>query len=502
MGKFYTSKKKRLAQVAANNLGIIVPNENQRMFRGDAGGFDSIGKESKLYRNKKLHELDLYYQNKQYDDLQDWEEACCAEDYVKIRDRKPRIVYGFSKMLAQRIASKLVGLTNFPKLKVDAEPDDSEYIRMVIKAANLRSKMIEPIRKMCALGSSFVRYYIIDSKVMVKNYNPKYCYPIYSEDGDLEQVSVRYVFTDENDKDTNGTPRKKWFQIVMNRQSDILFDNPPYQEGVDPTFKVTEQVDHESGFVQGEWFRTSEENHSPDGYSLTEDILDFIDEINYSLSQSSHAVSYNQDPQILLNEMDEDEMNAMIRSSEKAWNLGKNGKAAFLESDLGGVQTATELRDKIRLGIQDVARIALLDPEKMVASAQSGEAMKVLHGPMVELINELRPMVEQGLINLVSKISISILQLRNAGIADTPVTIPPGWEPKSLDISADWPEVFPMTIEDLAKKVSVANTATSGQFLSRETAMRWLAKEFGIEDVEEELAKIAAQPVINPFGGF
>jgi hypothetical protein len=32
--------------------------------------------------------------------------------------------------------------------------------------------------------------------------------------------------------------------------------------------------------------------------------------------------------------------------------------------------------------------------------------------------------------------------------------------------------------------------------------MKWLAKDFGIEDIEEEKAKIAAQPVINPFGGF
>jgi len=31
---------------------------------------------------------------------------------------------------------------------------------------------------------------------------------------------------------------------------------------------------------------------------------------------------------------------------------------------------------------------------------------------------------------------------------------------------------------------------------------KWLAKDFGVEDIEEEVRKVNDQPVINPFGGF
>ena len=37
---------------------------------------------------------------------------------------------------------------------------------------------------------------------------------------------------------------------------------------------------------------------------------------------------------------------------------------------------------------------------------------------------------------------------------------------------------------------------------SRATLTRWLAKDFGVENIEEEVAKVGTQKVINPFGGF
>jgi len=65
-----------------------------------------------------------------------------------------------------------------------------------------------------------------------------------------------------------------------------------------------------------------------------------------------------------------------------------------------------------------------------------------------------------------------------------------------------WPPIFPQTIEDLQKKASLVNTVTAGNLISRETGTRFLARDFGVDNVEEEVQKIAAQPVINPFGGF
>jgi hypothetical protein len=167
---------------------------------------------------------------------------------------------------------------------------------------------------------------------------------------------------------------------------------------------------------------------------------------------------------------------------------------------MAGVQTAMDFRDKTKTLIQEVARVTLLDPEKIVGSAQSGKAMEVLHGPMVDYILELRPIVEEILMELVAKIMLSMMILHDRG-EEVAFEMPEGFQP-SFNIKASWPEIFPMTIEDLQKKVALGVSASSANVIARETVTKWLAKDFNIEDVEAEIAKIAAQPVLNPFGGF
>jgi hypothetical protein len=404
-------------------------------------------------------------------------------------------------MLCQRVASKLVGNSTFPKLKIEDDPDAEQFVKIIVDATNLRAELIEPIRRCLSAGSVFVRFYFINGIIQVEHYLSKYCYPVFDSAGNLESISIKYVYDDQEDLDSKGKPLKKWYRLDLNQTSDIEYDNPLFVANAEPVFQEVNRIDHDLGFVQGQWFRTNKNKHDPDGYSLIEDILDFIDELNYSLSQSSVAISYNQDPQLALAGLDVDEIENLIRSSSKAWNLGREGKAEFLETDLKGVQVAEESRAKIRLNVQDISRVVLLDPEKIVGNAQSGKAMEILHGPFVELIEELRPMFERDIIALIDKIIITYLGLINSGV-ETGLIIPKGWKPSSLNITALWPPIFPMTVADLMEKVKVGVAVAGANLISRETITRWIAKDFNVEDVEEELAKINAQPIINPFAAF
>ena len=480
----------RTAKRVANNLGIV--------------SGDQTGKVRK-FRRDQLEKLDAYYEGRQYDHLMSWEDAntlgANGESYIPIRQRRPRMQLSFAKVLCQRVASKLVGRSAFPKLHVEDDPDTTQFLQLILKVSKLKSEILEPVRRMLGAGSSFIRFFFVEGSLKIESYNSKYCYPTFTPTGDLETISIKYVFEDPNELDDRGKPVKKWFRLDLSTMADIEFDTPSYSPTTEPIFEESARHEHGLGIVQGQWFRTSKNKHVPDGYSLIEDIFDFIDELNYNFSQSSNAVSYNQDPQLAINGMDVDELDALVRSSAKAWNLGRDGKANFLETDLNGVQIASDLREKVRLNIQDIARVVLMDPEKIVGHAQSGSALEILHGPMVELIDELRSMIEEDIIGLVSKISMTYLILINAGV-EMGISIPAGWAPKSFNISAIWSPVFPQTIEDLQKKVALAVSVSSGNLISRETMTRWLAKDFDIEDIEAELAKIANQPILNPFGTF
>lgn len=477
----------RAAKKAALNLGIV------------AGAGNSVVPK---HRSDKLERLEKYYENEQYDHLLPWDKTeLDNNEYVPIRKRKPRIIYAFAKMLCQRVASKLVGASTFPKLIVEDDPDTTQFLALILKMSGLQSKILEPIRQTLAIGSSFIRFYFVNGQIKIEHFEGNYCYPEFEDNGELKSIRIQYTYEDPIEKDERGNPLCKWYRLDLDTMSDTLFDNPVYRPNANPEFQVVSKADHGLGFVQGAWLRTSEDKHEPDGYSLIEDLTGFIDELCYSLSQSSTAVSYNQDPQLAISGMDSEELDTLIRSSSKAWNLGRNGKAAFLESNLNGVKMADDMRDKMKMGIQDVARVVMLDPEKFSAQAMSGKAMEVLHGPLVELINELRPVFEPIIISLLIKISITTLILKSQGV-DVGLEIPEGWQPSSFNIIAQWPAIFPQTMQDLKEKVGVGVAVSSANIFSRETITRWLAKDFDVEDIEGELAKIAAQPVINPFGGF
>lgn len=479
----FSRTKQRIAQ----NLGII-----------DASQRNAVRK----FRNDKLEHYDAYYESRQYNHLLPWDSAVAVDgDYVPVRKRKPRIIYNLPKVLVDRVAAKLVGQSVFPGFTVEGDPETTEFLRLVMKLSQMRSRLMDPIKKMLRVGSSFARFYVVDGKIRIESYDSKYCYPKFKATGELESIEIKYVFDDPKDRDANGNPKKKWYKLELNEFSDILYDNPEYQSDSEPVFTVVEQVDHNLGFVQGEWFRTSDDKHSPDGYSLLCDILDLVDEINYSLSQSSQAISYNQEPQLAINNLSEEEVEALIRSSTKAWNLGREGKAQFVESSMNGNEAANTLRDRVKRKIVDVVRVVMLDPEKIVGSAQSGKAMEILHGPLIELIDELRPFIEQSLVNFLLKMAVTMLKLSKEGV-ETALVIPPTYAPLSFDVSVSWPPVFPLTIEDLQKKAGVASSLTGANIFSRKTMLRWLAKDFGVEDIEAEMAEIAAQPILNPFGVF
>lgn len=472
---------------AANNLGIINLTNEQN---------------TNVFRDQNLEKLDQYYERRQYSHLPPWEQS--TDSYglsLKPRQRCPRLNVGFAKTLSQRLTSKLVGTSVFPEIIQNDFPEDELFLKAILKFSNLQAAILEPTRRMLNTGSVYIRYWINAGKFSWEWYDAKYCYPAFGESGELEAMTVKYVYSDKNDKDKNGNFKKKWFKLDFLPDRDIAYNNPEYHQNQEPQFEIENEFVHDMGFIQGEWCKTCEVHNSIDGYGLTQDITEFIDEMNYSLSQSSTSVSFNQDPQLTFSGMTEDELSEVMRSSMKSWNLGLKGQANFLEAGLNGVEKAMDLRDKVRLNIQDISRIVLLDPDKIVGSAQSAKAMEILHGPLKDLVDELRMPMEMILKKLITKMALSVLIANNRGLP-VPISIPPGYKPSTIDFDLEWPPIFQQTMEDLQKKVQVVSAATAANLISRETGTRYLAKDFKVENVEEEIQKIASQPVINPWGGF
>lgn len=478
----------RLRRFAQNHLGVIMTDDMNK---------------SKQWRSDFLHQLDLYYDSEQYDDLQDWDEACEYQDYVSIRKRKPRVIYNLPKAVVNKVAAKLVGEASFPKFIIEDDDDDTAFFRIVQKACKFRRSMIDPIKHMLVSGAVFVRYYLVNGNTVIEYAKSKYCYPVFDGAGQLESIDIKYVYDDQADLDKNGKPIKKWYLLTLTKTQDIAYDNPEFRPGVRPDFKVVATADHGLGWVQGEWLVTHSDKFDFDGYGIFSEILDFCDELNYSLSQTSQAVQYNQEPQLTVNGMDEDEIDSLIKSSQKAWSLGREGEAKYLETDLKSVEQAQKVREEMRNRALEVVRIVLQDPEKEAKAAQSGKALEILNAPLVELVDELRTYIEPLLTQLLIKIAMTCLHFIALG-EETAVQVPAGYMPTSLDITVQWPPMFPVTIDDIVKIATACQTFSTANVVSRESLTRWVASATSIIDnADEELKKIEAQPPPpNPFGSF
>lgn len=484
-------RSNRSALRIKNNLGIIAVDLNR-----------SAGQ---VFRDKKLETLDAYYENRQYAHLAPWSQKEDAfGDKTPRHEKQPKIKFAFARNLASRVGSKIVGETVFPNFRIEDSPDDQEFIKSVVSTSRLRAYLVEPIRRVINTGSVFVRFKIVEGKYQLKWWHSKFCYPTFSASDELQSVVVKYIYDDPSEVDVNGNAIKRWYKLELGTEKETLFDNPKYNpdDEEEPEFQVVSEVVHGLGFVQGEWITTSENQGEDDGYGLITDVKDFIDELCYSVSASSRAVDYNQDPQLIFKGMTEDEIGDLVKSVTKSWSLGnKDASAEYIESDLNGVTVASAMRDKVVNHLSDITRATILNPEKVVAAAQSARAMEVLNEPLLDLINELRTSIEIHLKNLVLKMALATLISKAMGI-DIPIDIPEGYVPKSLDIQIKWPKVFRETLEDQQKQVNLANTAAAGRFISLKTATKYVAEIFNIEDIEQEHLDIEAQPVINPFGGF
>lgn len=475
---------KRTQDRIKNNLGII------------QGG---IRDKSRKCRTPELEVIDVYLNNREYDGRMPWAEAEQQDEYVPIKKRIPTLKYNLPLILTNRLSAKLLGEKQFPTMIVEDDPDTTDLIRLIKKQSMFETKCLEGCKWWLAYGSVFMRFKLINGKIFLERYNPKHCYPIFDSAKELISIRIQYVFEDHNDLDDEGKPIEKWYRMDLSRTVDTLYDNPEYEADSEPMFSVVSSNVHDLGFVQGEWWMTGDNKHGPDGPSLTEPIHGFTESISYNLSQSDKATAYGMDPQLVLKGMDEEEVTLLIKSSESGWNVGREGEASFLESSGSGLEHADQTEQRFDLKVQNITRVIMLDPEKLVASAQSGKAMEILHGPMMELISELRPMLEDGITKLMQKM-IATLVIFNKRGALLAIQMPPQWVPASLDIEITWGEVFPKTMQDLREKVGIMMQLTSGNVLSRETALEKLAQDFEIEDIEEEVRKVNSQKEFNTFG--
>ena len=450
-----------------------------------------------LFRNIKLHVYDNYLNNCQYDHLDDWDPDLSKQQMDR-RINQPKKIFPLPEIAVDLFASHMV--SREARLSfVNDDTDIQENIDYMQKHIKLWSLLETFIPSWLTNGSGFIRFYTTSKGNLKLDWaNSKYVYPVFDDDGELEEVTIRFVYETDEWNEKKDEMIWRWSKYKMTKMYDVEYDNPVFDKTKSyiPQFKIMGKYRHNLGFVQGEWIKTSFDSTSDDGKSILggKSVMPYLDDFNYMASKQSSSVYYHLFPLLAMfgiypndiksflknvSHIGEDKLRGInILSTEKPPG---NADMRFLEAGHQGMAFADQIQDKNLQLLQHALKIVLLDPERIAAHAQSGAAMKALFTPVVNFIHKKREFLEEGLCNLMTKIETVSQKLK------TTVQLPEGTIENS---KKKWGNIFSDTVTDIQQRATYTSQLKLDKIISSKTATTHVAPDFGIKNVEEELSQI------------
>ena len=440
-----------------------------------------------LFRKPELEIYDRYMKNLQYHDKREWK-GDLTNQQMDTRKTQPKKVFPLPRIASDMLSSHITAEESRLTFQVDEEKKQ-EIIDQFIEEIMLWPALEAGFSSLFSNGSLFIRFFMgSDGKIHLDNENTKSCWPVFNENGELESVTIRWIYhTDQYDKEK---PIYKWAQYVCGKDKDILYDNPRYEpdKTIPPEFKVVETLNHGSGFVQGVWIKNGFTNQSTDGHSCLDGALDWLDDFNYMGSKESNALYYSLFPILVgLGVAKEDfeeymkKLRAMAGSPAplETFNMvttnNKDANLHFLETSNNGLSlTQAYSQHNVQL-MEHILGIYLPDKDRALAYAQSGKAMEFLYKPVVQKVKQMRPFIKKGICELLDKIAQKSSEI-------TPELF------KASD--KKWGPLFSDTVQDISQRVGYTLQAVQAQIISKKTATKHLAADFGIKNVEDELKEI------------
>lgn len=275
-----------------------------------------------------------------------------------------------------------------------------------------------------------------------------------------------------------------WFQRRWDAADETWFLPQEVGSGEEPVVDAARSVRHGLGFVPLVWVRNLPGGEAPDGACTFRAAVETGIEIDYQLSQAGRGLKYSSDPTLLIKEpagLDGD----MVRGAANALVVSEKGDAKLLE--IGGTASAAVIEyvrtlrefalESVHGNRSDASRLS---------AASSGRALELMNQGLVWLADNLRVSYGEGALLQLARMVLQASQryrLRIGGVelgrldADAP-------------LSLAWPRWYPDSAQDRAADAHTLIALVAAGQLSRETALRFLAPTYGVQDIVEELGRV------------
>ncbi len=418
-------------------------------------------------------------------------------EYVPLRQRKPSVRYNLCRIVVRDTVSMLFGDGHFPAIEC-GNPDQRTQLTALLADAKLASVMSDAAYR-GSVGSIAVRMRVLESRLFFDAMDTDYLTPAYKADAPdtLEKVVERYkvlgrelaargyTIPDEH-LDAAWWFQREWTDSAENWYMPKRVND---EDKTPPALDEQNTVYHGLGFVPLVWIKNMPGGDGIDGECTFRPAVETSIEIDYQLSQAGRGLKYSSDPLLMIREPAGAE-GEMIRSAGNALVVSEKGDAKLLEIDGTASSAVIEyvrfLREVALESIQGNRSSA-----DKLAAAQSGRALQMLHQSLIWLTDDLRTSYgDNGVLKLARMVAAAaqIFPLKTAdGVARK---IAP-----NLPISLRWPAWFHPTELDKREQASTLSDLRESGHISRRTAVSVLADSYGIDAVDDELARIIEDEV-------
>ncbi len=424
------------------------------------------------------------------------DERGAGGEYVPLRQRRPSVRYPLARIVVDDSLSLVFGEGHFPTLECDDAPTRAA-LADIARDCGLNAVMLEAALR-GSVGSVAILLRVLRGRVFCQVLQSLFLTPEWDaeEPDTLARVTERRKVPGAElaarGYDIADPRAEYWFVRVWDAEWERWFVPTPAAGPAPREIDAARSVRHGLGFVPMVWVRNLPGGDDIDGACTFAAAIETGIEIDYQLSQAGRGLKYSSDPLLLIREPAATD-GEIVRGAGNALVVSEKGDAKLLE--IGGTASGAVL-DYVRL-LREFALEGVHGNRasaERLAAPQSGRALELMNLGLIWLADNLRVSYGGALLQIARMIVAASQTFPLRTRADMVGPMQAG-----AAIRLRWPNWYPADAADRRQDAATLATLAGAGQISRETAVKFIAQDYGIADVGAELARIAAeQPSPRP----
>lgn len=474
-------------------------------------------------RYKTLDALDRLLDGTLYDELphpfdREYEDGF---RYVPLEERRPSVVYGLPRIIADECSSLTFGEGHAPSVRCgsdDAGDEASEAaIAEIIQMADVWSVMLQAVHLGSVGSVAAVVRALDDGTPYISLVKGKYARPIFDPRnprrlmGLVQQYPVTATQLQQRGYDVPGGDNDSfWFRSEIDDKQETQYrplPNDAFQKIGDKNSGARWVPDrersgaHRFGVTPVVWMRNGAADDVIDGPATFAPIVHLVVKMDYLLSQIARGVRFSADPLLVIKSGEMLSLAAadgagasIVRDPSSALELPAGADAKLLETTGKAIEGGREFVRLLREYALEVVG-GMRSSADQATGPQSGRALEILHQALVWLVERMRLAYgDRGLVPLLRLLLIGVKRgaLEFEGV--NPATLSP-----DVAMRLVWPSWWTPRGADLQAQATALQTLAGGSMKSPvpllpiATVARLAATDLGLANPTSEVNELQAQ---------